>query len=109
MWQTPSDIILSQGKYVVEILKRFGMMNCKSMSTPMTTNLKLFGDTTSGTIDATIYREMIGSLMYLMNTRLDICFAVNTLSQYMVDPRQVHLVAAKHVLMYLKGMIDYGL
>ena len=79
------------------------------MSTPMTTNLKLLGDTSSGTIDATLYRQMIGSLMYLTNTWPDICFAVNTLSQYMVDPRQVHLVAAKHVLRYLKGTIDYGL
>ena len=79
------------------------------MTRPMTTNLKLFGDIASGKIDATVYKQMIGSLMYLMNTRSDICFAVNTLSQYMVDPRQVHLVAAKHVLRYLKGMIDYGL
>ena len=100
---------MSQGKYAMEILKRFGMMDCKSMTTSMTTNLKLFGDTSSGTIDATIYRQMIGLLMYLTNTRPDICFAVNTLSQYMVEPRQVHLVAAKHALRYLKGTIDYGL
>ena len=72
--------MLSQGKYVVEILKRFGTMDCKSMTTPMTTNLKLFGDTTSERVDATLCRQMIGSLMYLTNTRLDICFAVNTLS-----------------------------
>jgi hypothetical protein len=45
---------------------------------------------------------MIDSLMYLTNTRLDICFVVNTLSQYLVDPRCVHLVAAKHVMRYLK-------
>ena len=44
-----------------------------------------------------------------MNTRPDICFAVNTLSQYMVEPRRVHLIAAKHVMRYLKGTIDYGL
>jgi hypothetical protein len=81
----------------------------KRLSTPMTTNLKLFGDTSSWTIDATLYRQMIGSLMYLTNTRPDICFPVNTLSQCMVDPRQVHLVAAKHVLRYLKGTINYGL
>ena len=101
--------MLNQGKYAVEILKRFRMMDCKSMSTSMMTNLKLFGDTTSGKIDATIYRQMIGSLIYLTNTRPDICFAVNTLSQYMVDPRQVHLVEAKHILRHLKGTIDYGL
>jgi hypothetical protein len=52
---------------------------------------------------------MIGTLMYLINTRPDICFAVNTLSQFMVEPRSVHLVVAKHVLRYLKGTIDYGL
>jgi hypothetical protein len=52
---------------------------------------------------------MIGSLMYLMNTRPDICFVVNTLSQYMVEPRHVHLIATKHVMRYLKGTIDYGL
>ena len=57
------------------------------MTTPMTTNLKLLGDTTSETIDATLYRQMIGSLMYLTNMSPDICFVVNTLSRYMVDPR----------------------
>ena len=72
--------MLSQGKYAIEILKRFRMMDCKSMTTPMMTNLKLFGDTTSERVDATLYRQMISSLMYLTNTRPDICFAVNTLS-----------------------------
>ena len=85
------------------------MMDFKSMTTPMMTNLKLLGDTASQTVDATLYRQMIGSLMYLMNTRLDICLAVNTLSQYMVELRHVHLIVAKHVIRYLKGMIYYGL
>ena len=109
VWQKPREIVLSQGKYAVEILKRFGMMDCKSITMPMMINLKLFGDTTSERVDATLYRQMIGSLMYLTNMRPDICFAVNTLSQYMVDSRHVHLIAAKHVLRYLKGTIDYGL
>ena len=47
--------------------------------------------------------------MYLTNTRPDICFALNTLSQYLVQPRRVHLVTAKHVMRYLKGTIDFGL
>ena len=47
--------------------------------------------------------------MYLMNTRPNICFAVNTLSQYLVKSRHVHVVAAKHVMRYLKGMIEFGL
>ena len=68
------------GKYAVEILKRFGMMDCKAMATPMASNLKLLSDASAETVDATMYRQMIGSLMYLMNTRPDIFFAVNTLS-----------------------------
>jgi hypothetical protein len=47
--------------------------------------------------------------MYLTNTRPDICFAVNTLSQFLVEPIHVHLVAAKHVMRYLKGSLDCGL
>ena len=85
------------------------MMGCKVMATPMASNLKLLSDASSESVDATMYRQMIGSLMYLMNTRPNICFAVNTLSQYLKDPRSVHLTAAKHILRYLKGTIDYGL
>jgi hypothetical protein len=45
VWQIPQEIFLNQGKYVVEILKRFDMMDCKSISTPMETNMKLLVDT----------------------------------------------------------------
>jgi hypothetical protein len=85
------------------------MLECKSMNTPMEAKLKLLVDISSNLIDATLYRQIIGSLMYLMNTKPDICFAVNTLSQFLVEPRRVHLVAAKHVMRYLKGTMDYGL
>jgi hypothetical protein len=47
--------------------------------------------------------------MYLVNTRPDIIFAVNSLSQFMVDPRRVHWIATKHVLRYLRGTVEYGL
>jgi hypothetical protein len=57
-------------------------------------------------MDATMDRQMIG---FLTNTRPNICFAVNTLSQYMLMSRRVHLIAVKHVMRYLKGTIEYGL
>ena len=85
------------------------MLDCKAINTLMATNLKLSNDDSSERVDVTLYRQIIGSLMYLTNTRLDICFVVNTLSQYMVEPRHVHLVAAKHVMRYLKGTLDCGL
>ena len=74
------------------------MMDCKAMATPMESNLKLLSDSSSDSVDATMYHQMIGSLMYLMNMRLDIFFAVNKLSQFLTDPRHVHLIAAKHIL-----------
>ena len=52
---------------------------------------------------------MIGSLMYLMNTRPYICIVVNILIQFLMDLRHVHLIVAKHVLRYLRGTVDYGL
>ena len=56
----------------------------------------------------TQYRQSIGSLMYLMNTRQDMCFSMNTLSQYLVKPKRVHLIVAKHVMRYLKGTTNLG-
>jgi hypothetical protein len=85
------------------------MMNCKSMTTPMIMNLKLLSDSSSNLVDPTMWRQLIGCLMCMVSTRPDICFAVNTLSKYMVEPRHVHLVAAKHVLRYMHGTVGYGL
>jgi hypothetical protein len=109
VWKSPERIFLNQGKYAVEILKRFDMLECKSMNTPMEMKLKMLVDTWLELIDATLYRQIIGSLIYLTNTILDICFSMNTLSQFLVEPRHVHLVAAKHVMGYLKGTLDCGL
>ena len=75
MWQSEDGIFLGQGKYVVEILKRFRMLDCKVIMTSIASNLKLLCDASSESVDATMYRQMIGSLMCLMNMRLDICFA----------------------------------
>ena len=84
-------------------------MGCKSMSTPMTMNLKKLCSDESNLVDPTMFRQLIGSLMYLVNIRPDICFVVSTLSQYMCELRQMHWVAANHVLRYLRGTIGYGL
>ena len=73
MWQNVDGIFLGKGKYAVGILKRFGVMECKAITRPMASNLNLLSDASSKSIDAMMYCQMIGSLMYLMNMRLDIC------------------------------------
>eukprot|EP00253_Pinus_taeda_P011501 PITA_11501 len=109
VWQEKGHFFLGQGKYIVDILSRFHMEDCRPMSTPMITNWKKLHASDSELVDPTLYRQLIGSLMYLVNTRPDICFAVNTMSQFMCEPRKVHWVAAKHILRYLQGTVDYGL
>ena len=111
IWQRNDEIFLSQGKYTVDILRRFGMVDCKSINTPMDSNLRKLHETETGSdpVDPTLYRQFIGSLMYLVHLRPDICYAVSILSQFMTDPRHIHRVVGKHILRYLRGTIAYGL
>ena len=71
------------------------MIDCKAMATPMPLNLKLLNDASLESVDATMYHQMIGSLMYLMNIRPAICFAVNTLSQFLTYLRLCSLDCCK--------------
>ena len=66
------------------------------MAIPMDTNMKLLSDETLEIVEIAQYIQIIESLMYLTNTRSDICIVVNTLSRYLVNPICVHLIAAKH-------------
>jgi hypothetical protein len=109
VWQEPRHIFLGQGNYACDILRRFQMEDCRSMTTPMITNWKKLHASESQLVDSTLYHQLIDSLMYLVNSKPEICFAIHILSQFMVDPRRVHWVATKHVLKYLCGTVDYGL
>lgn len=62
------------------------MLDCKPLATPMVPHPKLHADLDSNLIDPSIYRKMIGSLIYLVNTKYKLCFAMNTLSHFMVEP-----------------------
>jgi hypothetical protein len=68
VWQRQGEIFLAQGKYTVDVLNRFGMMDYKSMYTPMITSLRKLhdSDTSSDLVDPTMYMQLIGSLMYMI-------------------------------------------
>ena len=100
---------MSQGKYANEILRRFHMEKCKPMQTPLAGNWRKEDATSGEVVAATVYQQLVGSLMYLVNTRLDLCFAVNQLSQAMVQPTKLFWKAVKHVIRYLRGTSQYGL
>jgi hypothetical protein len=85
------------------------MEKCKPMETPLAGNWRKEDATSGEVVEATVYRQLVGSLMYLVNTRPDLCYAVNQLSQAMVKPTKLFW-KAKHVLRYLRGTssMDYG-
>ena len=72
VWQGPEEVYLGQGKYVIKMLKRFDMMDCKPMMTLMVTNLKKLRSSKFSLMDPTCYRQLIGSSMYPVNIRWDI-------------------------------------
>ena len=102
------DIIeMNQTKYVEKILKRFQRDDCKPRSTPCDVDSKSYDSKELS--DATLYRDIVGSLIYCMSaTRPDLCYMVTKLSQHMSKPTKVHLGMAKHVLRYLKCTFDYS-
>ena len=77
---------MCQGKYAQEILEKFHMQGCKPIDTPLLGNWRKEDATLAEVVDATVYQQLVGSLMYLVNTILDICYVVNHLSQAMVNP-----------------------
>ncbi|KAK9200192.1 hypothetical protein WN944_015388 [Citrus x changshan-huyou] len=103
-------ILLSQKRYIEDLLKRTNMDNAKPVLTPLPTSSAAIS-LTSGTplSDPTPYRVVVGSLQYLSFTRPDISFAVNRMAQFMHQPTTKHWVLVKHILRYLSGTLDKGL
>ncbi|GJU73220.1 putative ribonuclease H-like domain-containing protein [Tanacetum coccineum] len=107
--QKKDGIIISQDKYVGEILKKFGFTEVKTSSTPMETQKPLLKDEDGEEVDVNMYRSMIGSLMYLTSSRPDIMVAVCACARYQVNPNVSHLYAVKRIFRYLKGQPKLGL
>ena len=107
--QSKDDIFISQKKYVTDLLTKFGMLNCKWMPTPMNVNEKLIVDYGTSMANAKQLRSIIVGLHYLCHTRPDITFSVSVLSRFMHNPWLQHLGAAKRVLRYVAGTIDFGI
>ena len=109
VWQKDGELFVSQGKYANEILRRFHMEKCKPMQTPLAGNWRKEDATSGEVVVATVYQQLMGSSMYLVNTQPDLCFAVNQLSQAMVQPTTLFWKETKQVLRYLRGTSQYGL
>ena len=106
--QVDGGVFCSQRKYSRDLLVRFGMQNCK-VAPPMNANEKLQQEDVTEAADASYYRSLICGLNYLTHTHPDIMYSVSVLSRYMHSPTMQHLGAAKRVLGYVAGTVDFGL
>ncbi|GJZ61809.1 retrovirus-related pol polyprotein from transposon TNT 1-94, partial [Tanacetum coccineum] len=102
-------IFLNQSKYASEIIKKYDLLTSDSVDTPMVEKSKLDKDLQGKPVDATLYRCMIGSLMYLTSSRPDLIYAVCLCARYQAKPTEKHLNAVKRIFRYLKGTVNMGL
>ncbi|XP_017428806.1 uncharacterized mitochondrial protein AtMg00810-like [Vigna angularis] len=107
--QVEGGTFVSQTKYCRQVLNKFGMDNCKEAITPMATSCYLDKDEYGEEVNQTMFRGMIGSLLYLTDSRPDIMHNVCVCARYQANPKESHLTTVKRILKYLKGTTSFGL
>lgn len=95
---------MNQTRYALDILSKNNMLNCKACKSPVIPNSKLTLNDGELLNDITTYRGLVGALQYLSQTRPGLTNAINQVAQFVHTPRTTHLVAAKRILIYLKGL-----
>ena len=99
--QTEGVQFLNQSKYVIGLLKRFGLENVKAYGSPMSPSTKLDKDEKGKPVDVKLYRGMIGNLLYLTASRPDIMFSVCLYARFQSCPKESHLITVKWIFRYL--------
>ncbi|GKV36117.1 hypothetical protein SLEP1_g44285 [Rubroshorea leprosula] len=106
--QSSKGIFICQRNFTSEILSKFAMSNYRPVSIPSVSGVKYKAIDGSTNVDVRVYRSMIGNLLYLSTTRLDIMHAVSLLSRFMHSPIEVHLKGVKRIFRYLKATAGFG-
>ena len=101
-------LYITQAKYVSDLLSRAGLTDSKTVDTPVELNAHLTPSRGKPLSNSSLYRRLIGSLVYLTVTRLDISYVVQQVSQYLSAPRSTHHAVVLRILRYLKGTLFYG-
>ncbi|XP_050885292.1 uncharacterized mitochondrial protein AtMg00810-like [Lathyrus oleraceus] len=107
--QMDDTISTSQSKYAKSIVKKFGMEMASHKRTPIPTHLNLTKDEKGVNMDQSLYKSMLGSLLYLTASRPDITFAVGVCVRYQYESKMSHITQVKRILKYINGTSDYGM
>ncbi|KAA0035673.1 gag-pol polyprotein [Cucumis melo var. makuwa] len=106
--QRSEGIFISQENYAKNIVKKFGLDQSQYKRTPIATHAKITKASIGTAIDHKLYRSIVGSLLYLTASRLDIAYAVGICARYQLDPRISHLNVVKRIIKYVHGTTDFG-
>ncbi|XP_013614679.1 PREDICTED: uncharacterized mitochondrial protein AtMg00810-like [Brassica oleracea var. oleracea] len=107
--QEENGIFITQEGYAKEVLKKFKMDDPNPVCPPIECGVKLSNEEEGESVNPTLFKSLVGSLRYLTCTRPDILHAVGVVSRYMEHPTTTHFKAAKRILRYIKGTINFGL
>ncbi|MCO5611912.1 hypothetical protein L7F22_066171 [Adiantum nelumboides] len=105
---TLSGIWMIQRQYALDMLEKYGMTACKLVDTPLDQNVKLVDDG-HYIEDVTMYRKIVGSLIYLTITRPDLSYAVGVVRQFMQKPCKSHLDVVRRIMRHVKATVNYGM
>ncbi|GKV20452.1 hypothetical protein SLEP1_g30576 [Rubroshorea leprosula] len=100
---------VNQRKYVLDLIQFANLSDDKCVDTPMEVNVKLRQKDGEKLSNPSFYHQLVGRLLYLTMTRPDIAYVVQVVSQFVVDPRRLHLTAVLRIIRYLHGTISRGL
>ena len=89
-------------------MKKFGLESASFVRTPMSPNVKLTIDLLGKSVDHSLYRSMIGSLLYLTASRPDISYSVEVCSRYQANPKDSHMTTLKRIIKYVKTTAEFG-
>jgi len=107
--QTHDEIFLFQAKYARDMLKTFGMSECKHVATLIAHGELLCSDDGDEKVNKIEYKSIMGSLRFLCNTRPNICYDVSLCTRYMANPSCLHLKETKRILRSVCGTVDFGI
>jgi hypothetical protein len=107
--QTAEGIFISQSKYAKDLVKRSSLDGKSRARTPMSISVKISSDLAGKPVDPSLYRSLIGSLLYIIASRPDIAFNVGVCARFQAKPKESHLTAVKCIIRYVHDTLLYGI
>ena len=106
--QQELGIFISQSKYAIILVKKFGLEYASSVRTLISQNVKLTIDLLGKSVDSSLYKSMVAGLLYLTARRPDISYSVRVCARYQANPKESYMIALKRIIKYVKTTANFG-